>query len=226
MEDNSTIINQNLSNQSQKPHLNWLIFVLVLIFGIGVGVLGTMMFQKNNDKQTNLSSNLQNTTTTSSTLPTTSPISPTSDPTTDWKIYNDPLGKFSFKYPANYLLDNFGSFPILNKKITWKYSDISTLDCKGDCPIITKTVNTVIDGKSAKKFEGYIGEIGGNIAHRFVNYEFKIDDKYLLISLEAIPIKLTDEEYKKYYSPGKIVEINTQDLEVFDKILSTFKFLN
>lgn len=154
-------------------------------------------------------------------------VSPTSvqtitiDETENWKTYTDPGDQFSFNYPPNYTLENDGNI-YLNRNITWRFSNISSLDCRGDCPIIESKENSVLGGKFANKLSGYIGSIGGNIPQRYITYEVPLTNDYFIFSIQALP----------YISGGKKSAnndpqpIQTNDLVIFDRILSTFKFLN
>jgi hypothetical protein len=217
MEDNSTIINQNLSNQSQKPHLNWLIFVFVLIFGIGVGVLGTMMFQKNNDKQTNLSSNLQNITTTSSTLPTTSPISPTSDPTKEWKTYTNSEYLYSFKYP----------------------DDMEVLVCKAELVFPVKIIrkyDPCNSGAGGFSIEVISADLASKLRSIYSkDYSIIEEMKIKIGGVDAIKFKLSKKTLESAPIPDKMTSILINHNNVWfiidqvdgqDQILSTFKFIN
>ncbi|MEK7499008.1 MAG: hypothetical protein AAB649_00185 [Patescibacteria group bacterium] len=153
---------------------------------------------------------------------TTSP-SPTPDPTANWNIYVDPYRQYSFKYPKTYSLDETAR-PYLNRNITWSYENISFSDCRGDCPFIKSSEKTSLGGKAATKISGYIGSVGGNIPQSFVAYEIPSGNKYFIFEIEALPFMLTGEEYAKY-NQADIQQIKSEDLLVFDQILSTFKFL-
>lgn len=80
--------------------------------------------------------------------------------------------------------------------------------CRGDCPVIEKSSNISINGLDARKLEGYIGEIGGNIPVRYERIIIQINGQFYVFTLY-----------------GKNLEkINNSDHELFNNILSTIKF--
>lgn len=212
----------------EQPKSNFLVILLSTLLIISVAISGFFAYQT--QKLVKELTLLRLEPTLVATIePTAEPVATESsevDSTANWKTYTDSVGGFSFKYPGNYLLEISDIYPYLNKNITWRYNNISTSDCRGDCPLTEKTSDLMIDNHKAKKLEGYIGEVGGNIAQRFVNYEIQNGSKYFLLSLQATPQKLSKDDYNKYYVAGKIIEIKTEDKLIFDQILSTFKFNN
>ncbi len=142
-----------------------------------------------------------------------------------WKDYKDDVGNFEFKYPVSYTLDNSRIIPILNRNITWRFNNMSVTECRGDCPVSEKVTHTTISGIQATKIEGYIGEVGGNIPQKFVDYEFVLNSgKYFVFSLQAAPLFPTTDETKTYFSQQKIIDLKDIDKKVFDQIVSTLKF--
>lgn len=72
-----------------QPKKNLITPIILLIIGIILGIGGLLAYQKYFANKS---------------TPTPSPtpeITSTPDPTADWKTYNDPDNKYSFKYPAN-----------------------------------------------------------------------------------------------------------------------------
>jgi len=200
-------------NQKKYKTLFVLVVVLILLVlgGLGYWVYGRFYLNKQ-------ISNPASTPTTSATALATA------DPTATWKTFTDPDGVFSFKYPETYSIDNTHISPYLNRNITWRYNNVSVLDCRGDCPVIDTKKQTTLGGKAATIITGYVGAVGGEIPHEYISYEIKLNTKFFLFSIQAIPLYLTKDEVSVYDTPS-IQKMKPQDLVIFDQILSTFKFL-
>ncbi len=164
-------------------------------------------------------------------LPTPTPISysspsasPTQNLTINWKTYSGDI--YNFKYPENYNLDtNSYVTPYLNGNITWRYNSTSFLSCQGDCPFVESQENTTLGGKPAVKISGYIGSVGGNIPQKYITYEVKLQNKYFVFSIQALTPFLTPNQ-SLTYDQNTIQPIKSEDLKIFNQILSTFKFTN
>jgi hypothetical protein len=199
-----------------KKKSSILVILIILLIFTSISSLAYWMYQK------------QQASPVSSPEPSAQVVIPTPDVTANWKTYEDTKNKFSIRYPESYSLESGSATQTvyINKNIELSISTVSTSDCRGDCPVVESAKDVQIDNISAKKMEGYLGEIGGNIPQRFVIYEINSQNKYIKFNLQAVPLKLTPIEYKKYFIPGKILEINADDKVVFDQILSTFKSLS
>ena len=145
--------------------------------------------------------------------------------TSGWKTYTDSVGVFQFKYPQDYLLDLNYVSPYLNRKISWRFENQSYADCRGDCPVVDSIENVTISGQNSTKIKGWTGEIGGNPAQSYIKYEIPTKKgKYFLITLQELPIMLTEDELNSYKN-HKPQPIDSAEEEIFSQILSTFKFL-
>lgn len=209
----------------KKKSFTWLIILIILLLLASTGVLAYQYYQL----KTQIANLIHSPSLTSTPIPLISlQPSPKAADTITWKTYTDTKYNFFFKYPTSYTIDIDSSTSriYLNKNIEIRIDDISSLNCKGDCPLTENSTDVQLNGYQAKKLEGYIGEIGGNIPQRFIVYEIKLNDKYLIFNLQATPVKMTKEDFAKYYALGKIIEIDQNDKAIFDQILSTFKFTN
>jgi len=163
----------------------------------------------------------------SQTSPTQKNPTPTSDPTVNWKTYSDPDGGFSIRYPANWTLGDLGGKPLLNRRINWWFQETSYRSCKGDCPIVTSSKEVLVSDQRAIKIKGWVGEIGGNVPQSFIRYEIEHpkNKKFFNITLWELPQDISIEERNTLVG-RKIGEISNSDENLFDLILSTFKFLD
>lgn len=228
---------QNQSNPDQTtppvmspaPKSSVLPFIIYIFLFITVAVVGLLTYQNYNLNKQIASFRIMPSVLPTPSLAPTPQAKPDLTPpaTANWKTFTDPSGEFSFKYPTVYILSKLGdSLPLLNRKIYWSTSTISSLNCRGDCPIITSTSHVILNGLEATKIKGWIGEIGGNYAQSYIAYEIKYpnQNKYLKITLWELPQDIKPEEVPL---PNRQVgEINKQEEETFDQILSTFKFLD
>lgn len=159
----------------------------------------------------------------------------TPDPTANWKTFISPDSNFSLKYPPDYKLEavqNLGY--VINNNITlpaYPYSEVSQ---KGETGLLLTSDEDVVlqGGIKAKKFKGYIGEVGGNIAENFVRYEIYnpgADEprRYNNVILWELPQNINYEEKSAKYPSGRTLQSIPKDQEaILDQILSTFKFLS
>jgi hypothetical protein len=160
---------------------------------------------------------------------TPSPIpTATADPTASWKTYVDTKYGFELKYPPTYSLGNYAgpSTPVLlNSKIEWQITDVSTALCKGDCAVVNSKEDVSVGDYQATKFSGWVGSIGGEIPQSYIKYEIQnpTTKKYFGITLwELDRTVAAQKEFSPTRTPGTITPENQT---TFDQILSTFKFI-
>lgn len=165
-----------------------------------------------------------------SSIPTQS-LTITIDETKDWKIYTDNQYGFSFKYPNDWQITQYGdpsSGKLLNNQIDWFTSEFSIENCRGDCPVINSKQQINISGKiTALKLDGWIGSVGGNIPETFRKFEIKYPNtnKYLIITLWELK-RGSPYTFANYSQERNPLLIDQKKLKLFDQILSTFKFLD
>ena len=158
-------------------------------------------------------------------IPTPSPIlitptpSPTADPIVDWETYINTQYGFSIKHPKELVesieISNDGSF---GKQIFFNISKTKPEDCKGGCPIIEKSEKILIANLAATKLEGYKGEIGGCGPQKYLSYVFEKNSDFIVFTLNAAGC----EELRT--PQATIVQIDEEEINLFDQILSTFQF--
>lgn len=218
--DNQLQPNISIGQSVSKPEKNPLMIFLFVFLGMAI-IAGSIFvgyrigFGKSSQTKEPLAQ--------PTIVPSLSAVQPP-DATLEWKKYQDPTGQFSFRYPPEYSLD-LKKTPYLNRNITWRFSDSSLLECRGDCPIINNKETSSFGGKSSIKLSGYIGSIGGNIPQDFITYQVPSGTKYFIFSIQAVPFVLTDEEMK-LYDQNDIQKIKPDDLKIFNQIVSTFKFVD
>ncbi len=174
----------------------------------------------------------KNSTNQSVTVPSPTPVAyetptptPAQDETANWKTYNwlyQDKSFFSIKYPeewdmfeyeklAAYFFPKGFDYNNLDGKTT--YVGVAAVgsnpeDCTGDCPIIETKSDTQVSGLKARKLEGYIGSVGGNIPKRFEEVVIKKNDSYINIIIYGKDLN----------------DISQGDKEILSQMLSTFKF--
>lgn len=150
-----------------------------------------------------------------------------------WKTYKG--DGFSFKYPGNYPFTKNvdgpapGTTDILNHNITWKIQRADqNSKCRGDgCRYSKGSSQIKLGQNSANKVVGLIGEIGGNIAENYIDYEITVpnSENLVIFRIKELPSDKTYQELLSLYPPGrKLKEIPTTETETLEQILSTFKF--
>jgi hypothetical protein len=151
-------------------------------------------------------------------------VKPTTDPTANWKIYTNPDGTSSFKYPSDwsYQSSSEGCGPVFyppNTKNTWL------------------TVCGINSSENAKQMAE--SSIGPNSSSKLISEEnIVIDSKNGIEQVISVPTReqdifvFIDNVDSKYEGRGTLqVYLYNQDLtqtqkynELFNQILSTFKF--
>lgn len=209
---------EDLKKEETKPAKSYpkliLIFagILILIIFISVSIFTTTFKKGSAEKKTPAAK--------------TSP-SATPDPVNSGKTYN--TNAFSFKYPSVFSITqwpNDGAI-VLNHNIVF-YKQLGTIptdNCKGNCPVITASENTIVNSYQAKKYYGYMGAIGDNIPQSFIRYEIQDPNskKYFDITLYELPVWDSPRASEKYSADRKIGKVSETDEKLLDKIVLTFK---
>ncbi len=149
----------------------------------------------------------------------------TNSSTINWKTYTDSQYRFSFQYPSIYILGKLREdLPLLNHNIYWYISNHSYKDCRGDCPMTSLVKKITINNQEAMKIKGKIGAIGGNIPQSYVKYEIAVpqSSNYLIFVLWELP----QDNLKQYSYNREPQEIPQKEESMFDRIVSTTRFLN
>ncbi|MEM7332098.1 MAG: hypothetical protein AAF490_08400, partial [Chloroflexota bacterium] len=125
-------------------------------------------------------------------------------------------GNFSFLYPADASLAEFGSPDnlYLNDQIFIHVSETSPTPCYGACPFIEHSEETAVNGYPATKMTGFIGSIGGNTPQEFVKYRFLRGDGYIEFTLFALPTTAPLNMELEERAP-----ITNEDLAWFEEVL-------
>ena len=187
------------------------IFILIILVLVGVGGIGYYAYKNGQIKFPP-----QNTT----------PInpSPTPDPTAVWKVYNDPEGKFSFKYPDRFVIATENK-----KEVVFAFSN-------ANAPIaqlrpftvrsylsldFTKLSNCIDQGHKYPCIVLHLD--GSSVVTNTANQEFS--EAFVLKSYDGL-----DFRYVQVYNKNIEIEIEPTDdkslSKIFNQILSTFKFLD
>ncbi len=135
---------------------------------------------------------------------------PTSDPTADWKTYSDRQGRFSFKYPSAWWIEEFDAGA----------ETISYIDDNDQVSLgITDIISPLSIGKECKSLD----DISENI-----NFSYKVNIAvYDCGSLNQhsvyMDFEYNDTPYRLGYNYNKNLE--SKYIGILNQILSTFKFL-
>ena len=138
----------------------------------------------------------------------------------NWKTYTNSEFKYSLKYPPDSKLIQFDlDFVEIGDQITIIVSDTNPENCRGDCPFIELAYDTKIGEKNARKLTGSIGGIGGAIPQSFQS--IVLNHNNLFYDFTLYELRGGNDDYQNR-EPGEIPE---NKIELFDQILSTFRFL-
>ena len=202
----------------QNNFLIILLFVLLIVSCIFAGFFAWQTQKLTKELSTHKKQIEQNSTVTET---------PISDSDINWQTILNPSLGYQIKLPLNWKVvehsPNFDNvFEIYQsdsgQKVEFVKNKIPKIICKGDCPIVEQTTKTNINQYKATKYEGYIGEIGGEIAHRYISYNV-VGTSYSL--------DITFHPSTNGKVPGsEIISIKADEEKLFDQILSTFKFLD
>ncbi len=165
---------------------------------------------------------------------------PTSDPTADWKIYTDNKLRFTLKYPpkqVEVVIKQYGSLDVFN--ITNSKNQMTILDSdnfaylrsyknlsdfiKNDCQITKNGFN--VCSKSVS------GPIPGSLQYDISNSDypetrtiFQHNGVFYNIHVVDFDQNLFDYKTYKYINPDATIDLAVR--QIYNQILSTFKFIN
>jgi hypothetical protein len=111
---------------------------------------------------------------------------------------------------------------MLGKQIQISISEADPLECRGDCPVIEETESVTLGGQAATKVSGYIGAVGGSIPQQYVSYIVQREGQYYRFVVYA----LSSEDTSDAQDMTTIHPLQAEDLELFEKIMSTLTFIN
>lgn len=158
---------------------------------------------------------LQNITT--SPTPQPSPV----DETANWKTYTNTKYGYSLKYPPETILEEKpGDVVFLDKQIYIAVTSSDPEQCRGDCPVIQKKEEVIINGISSKKLTGYIGEVGGSVPQSYQTIVIPYNNKFYTFTVYELKY---DENQLPTREIGSVPEAK---VDLLNQILSTFKFTN
>jgi len=213
--ENQNLNNQPLINPSEKAKSKWLNSLVFLIFGIMIGVVGLLGYQRYF---------VNRPVTVNSTTPYPT-LTATPNPTAEWKTYINSVHKVSFRYPLSWsLTQEAGQY--VNGKI---YNTKVKLS-KGDA-LITMYLNMDGIGGQPQTYEGTSFVLDGHHLFQFkkVNSynstkEIGISDSLTILGVFTID-NVTYSITITY--PTNYTSLDEENLlKEFNQILSTFKFIN
>jgi hypothetical protein len=142
----------------------------------------------------------------------------------EWSTYNNTEFKFSIQHPENLEVtqSEHGPYFKVGEQITIGISEMNPLECRGDCPVMEKQETVTLAGQDATKVSGYVGSVGGFIPQQYMSYVLNYEHQYYRFLVYAISSGETfDGEDMSTIRPLK-----AEDLELFEKIMSTLTFTN
>lgn len=184
-------------------HWMWIgLCILMLLLGIGIGiVLARYLYQK-------------------PTIPVITSTTPIPDLTANWKMYTNKELSFNLKYPSDWVIDfekenanilNLSSANSVLHLLNYEDKSINTkeylskLDRIGSVGV-KNTKEAVVGGLNAlQRLEGPFGS-----GFYLWSTYFKNGDSFFQITIE----------------PKKGGEVRTEDFDIYNQILSTFKFMD
>lgn len=148
----------------------------------------------------------------------------TPDETTNWKTYADVSNKFSFKYPNNWILDTTGVSPFGEDTIYPPFLYENQRDnIRFAMSSEDGTLKQFVEANKESIDRGAIIKTNESVARtkaiRF-SYTGPIGEESVTIERSGKLIHLV------YHAVDRNISITPGDRELFDQILSTFKFLN
>jgi photosystem II stability/assembly factor-like uncharacterized protein len=154
---------------------------------------------------------------------TASPFLPgTPDPLASWVQYINPRQRFSLRHPSDLQVlaeDPSGSIGWIGPRIQYAITTSNPLDCRGDCPEVDSVdANAQVAGRTATRFFGSVGSIGGRTPQQYLSYTFWIDDQYYTFTVFA----LKNGEAKDQVDI--IWPLAEEDQRLFEQIVSTLEF--
>jgi len=213
--ENQNLNNQSLINPPEKAKGNWLNSVMFLVFGIIIGVVGLLGYQKYF---------VNRPVTVNSTTPYLTPTA-TPNPTAEWKTYINSVHKVSFRYPLSWSLTQeagqYENGKIYNTKV--KLS-------KGDA-LITMYLNMDGIGGQPQTYEGTSFVLDGHHLFQFKKVNSYNSTKEIGISDSLTTLGVFTIDNVTYSItityPTNYTSLDEENLlKEFNQILSTFKFIN
>lgn len=155
--------------------------------------------------------------------PQATPVpSPIPNETTNWKTYTNTKEGYSVGYPKEVSLeeDPYGYGIWLDEQILISVSQKSWRNCKGNCPTIDSIEDIKIGNYQAKRIQGRQGNMIGSPG-KFQIIEIENRGKFYTLRLQAI--KKDNIPLSETADPN--TEISKDETNLFNQILSTFKFI-
>jgi photosystem II stability/assembly factor-like uncharacterized protein len=151
-----------------------------------------------------------------------SPGPGTPDPLAGWVAYINPQQRFALRHPPDLHVqaeDPSGSVGWIGPRIQFAVTAANPLDCRGDCPQVDSVdANAQAAGRTATRFFGSIGSLGGRTPQQYLSYTFWIDDQYYTFTVFA----LKNGEAKDRMDI--IWPLADEDRRLFEQIVSTLEF--
>lgn len=192
------------SLSSSKMLIGIIMVLVIVIIGMGIYMLGIRNNKQVSTQPVQQTSKISIPSMQDAPITAQAPL--TVEQTSNWKTYTNGSLFYSIKYPPAITVNERSiDYVQVGDQITILVSTVSPLNCKGDCPNITKLSDVTINGIKMTKLEGEQGAIGGNTPGQIIEYIIPKGNSYFLI------------EYQQN-NFGNI------DGKTFNQILSTFKF--
>lgn len=187
----------------KKSH-SWLIILVILLLLASTGILAYQYYQ--------LKTQTVNPASSPPLAPSLIPI-PSQDPTADWKTYTDSQYKYSIKYPSSMVLEQITDDPFYPSYVIFKNeaNQFNIRATESTVLATTETIRSQTEGHVVTELIKNETMQIGNVTARLL--EYSAEDKNNNRSTLIIP-------------SGKNVIVINAPSEMFDQILSTFKFLD
>lgn len=188
----------------KKKSLAWLIILIILLLLASTGILAYQYYQ--------LKTQTVNPASSPPLAPSLMPI-PSQDPTADWKTYTDSQYKYSIKYPSSMVLEQITDDPFYPSYVIFKNeaNQFNIRATESTVLATTETIRSQTEGHVVTELIKNETMQIGNVTARLL--EYSAEDKNNNRSTLIIP-------------SGKNVIVINAPSEMFDLILSTFKFLD
>ncbi|MDZ7587137.1 MAG: hypothetical protein U0946_05235 [Patescibacteria group bacterium] len=215
----------------------WPLILIIIFLLTSTGVLAYQYFQLKSQV-----SNLALTATPAAPLPSSSPDSP--DPTTDWKTYTNENLKFSLNFPSSFNIYETQEGPQLGERVDfsptqsflennyWFWISVSP---NSNQLTAEAAASNYLDAKSTYKDGKYVSiNDQPEIASRIIKKNLTINGVNA-VSLYPIPsqtdakiVYLSNQQwvFSIVLQVGTIPIISDEAMNIFDQILSSFKFTN
>jgi len=138
-----------------------------------------------------------------------------------WKTYTDAAHGFAFKYPPDLEIipgGNDTSFYI-GKQISFYISNKDPLDCQGGCSVIESVEPVTVAGLQARRVWGHTWSEGDDSRY-YQALLFQRNELSYNFILYASNTNAAE------HNPDSIWPLEETDLELFNQMMGTFKFMN